>query len=446
MMYQGRHLVKHNPGGWNAQLALLADSPDGVHWAPAKALTPAYNVSNCVLWDNVSTFSFVYDDGPRSPKRADRLKCLRGDDTIIASEDGQSWHALGQWTAAPIDPGFSLFRNPLNSDELVVTGRLQALRWTSGRHAGWHAAGSWADLAKAANKPAYPLDDLFTVTSQPYGLTSFSYHGYVVSWFWRYSCPVVCPWGHGHVSSALAFSYNSRNWTAFGQFPFPKSSPPTMSPVAAVTTAATGGGGGGRVILSPIVERGPLNSTNLGSVSYNHSYKVFRNKTEGALSCQAECDADEACNAWTYVIGGECCGQERCCLHKDIGCPGKAIGCVSGAKTPGPCSSPPPTPPSPPPPPGPPLPPSPHAQQLPELFPNINGTPSAGQVYPNTLIELPEQGRILVHSSASTHQHGLISPEPRTYSSILTHEMRFDGFTFLSASEYQTHHTTPRRI
>lgn len=76
---------------------------------------------------------------------------------------------------------------------------------------------------------------------------------------------------------------------------------------------------------------------------------------------------------------------------------------------------------APPPPPGPPPPP---AEKLPELFPNINGTRSAGQVYPNTLIELPEQGRILVHSSASTHQHGFVSTEPKTWSSILTHEIR----------------------
>jgi hypothetical protein len=70
-----------------------------------------------------------------------------------------------------------------------------------------------------------------------------------------------------------------------------------------------------------------------------------------------------------------------------------------------------------------------------ELFSNINGTLSAGQVYPNTLIEFPEQGRILVHSSASTHQHGFVSTEPQTWSSILTHEIRTDGFTYLSSCE-----------
>lgn len=110
-------------------------------------------------------------------------------------------------------------------------------------------------------------------------------------------------------------------------------------------------------------------------------------------------------SAGRYVIGGTACGgPERCCRHAPLGCSitsPATVGCVSGAKTPGPCSKPAPKPP--PPPPGPPPPP---AQPLPELFSNVEGTSTAGQVYPNTLIDLPEQGRILVHASASTHQHG----------------------------------------
>ena len=42
-------------------------------------------------------------------------------------------------------------------------------------------------------------------------------------------------------------------------------------------------------------------------------------------------------------------------------------------------------------------------------------------MYPNTLIEMPEQGRILVHASASSHQHGYVSTEPHTWSAILTY-------------------------
>ena len=107
-------------------------------------------------------------------------------------------------------------------------------------------------------------------------------------------------------------------------------------------------------------------------------------------------------------MGGSACGgRERCCRHGTLGCPitdpGKE-GCLSGAKKPEPCKGPPtPTPPGPPPPP--PL-------SLPELFPNLMGTPTEGQVYPNTLIDLPEQDRMLVHASASTHQHGFGVPAP----------------------------------
>ena len=146
--------------------------------------------------------------------------------------------------------------------------------------------------------------------------------------------------------SLLVVADNSQNWTAFGQFPFPESA----SAAAAEEQAA-----------GPVVERGPLNNTDIGSAAYGHTYSVFANKTEGALSCQAECDADADCGAWTYVIGGECCGKERCCRHKVLGCPetGKAaIGCVSGAKKAGACGQPKPAPP----PPGPPAPP---AEKLP---------------------------------------------------------------------------------
>lgn len=110
-----------------------------------------------------------------------------------------------------------------------------------------------------------------------------------------------------------------------------------------------------------MVGRGPLNNTDIASSAYGHTYTVFANKTEGAVSCQAvritciatagsyllvclarhardrtaignssasvlrcvdgqECDADPECNAWTYVIGGACCGKERCCRHKELGC------------------------------------------------------------------------------------------------------------------------------
>lgn len=70
---------------------------------------------------------------------------------------------------------------------------------------------------------------------------------------------------------------------------------------------------------------------------------------------------------------------------------------------------------------------------MPELFPNVPGGPAANQVYPNTLVEQPELGRILVHASASIHQHGFVSAVPGTWSSLLTYQLRTDGFVYAQA-------------
>eukprot|EP01052_Picozoa_sp_SAG31_P015878 SAG31_NODE_1034_length_10228_cov_89.107316_3_plen_203_part_00 len=190
-----------------------------------------------------------------------RLKCLWGGDTISASGDeGETWHPFGKWTSEPIDPGVSVYRDPWKPEELVVTARPQGLRHTDGRHAGFHSGVGWAGLAKSVNRRALPLDNVFTRTNEPYGLPSFSYHGNVISWFWRYSCPQYPCFRGGFVSSALAFSYNSQNWSAFGQFPFPDSSPIAQRGAVHETGGAA-------------VDRGPLNNTDIGSVAYGHTYR-----------------------------------------------------------------------------------------------------------------------------------------------------------------------------
>ena len=410
MMYQGWHL---RDGKEDTKLALLADSEDAIHWVPTTLAVPAYNnVSNAALVNGLEEFSVVFDDADHTIAASDRLKCLWANTSVTSSgDDGETWHAFGRWTSEKIDPGISVCRNPANPAELVVTARPQALRKEDGRHAGFHTGMGWSDLAKAVNRRALPLDNVFTKTDQPYGLPSFAYHGNIVSWFWRYACPAFPCYSKGNVSAALAYSYDARNWTAFGQFPFPTHS--------SSSSRIDGKGGGG----GPIVGRGPLNNTDIGSKAYHHTYTVFANKTEGALACQVECDGDEQCAAWTYVIGGECCGTERCCRHAIVGCTKpNEVGCVSGAKVPTPCNLTPSPSPSPPPVP------------LPEMFANVPGTASAGQIYPNTLLEIPSEGRILVHSSASTHQHGLVPTAPGTWSSIVTHEIRIDGFTFAAAA------------
>jgi hypothetical protein len=299
LMYQGWHL---SGGKEDTKLGLLADSVDAVHWSPARPATPSYNVSNCVLVNGANEFSVVYDDARYTASAADRLKCLWGGDKITASgDDGESWHEFGQWTSQPIDPGVSVYRNPLDPAQIVVTARPQALRRTDGRHAGFHAGLGWASLGTQLNQRALPLDEVFTKTNEPYGLPSFAYHGNVISWFWRYACPKYPCFKDGTVSSALAFSANSVNWTAFGQFPFPPASDARDSTVTHYAPEEAVNS-----VPGPVVGRGPLNNTDIASKAYGHTYTVYANKTAGAYACQAECDADHQCVAFTckFVLRG----------------------------------------------------------------------------------------------------------------------------------------------
>lgn len=119
-----------------------------------------------------------------------------------------------------------------------------------------------------------------------------------------------------------------------------------LVPAAAGTTGAVA-----------VVGRGPLYNTSLPdphpNATYNHTFRHFDNKTEGALQCQASCDADgPRCAGWTYITGlGDTGGGlgERCSRHSALGCPVVAEWMISGARTASaPCSR--PAGPSPPPP------------------------------------------------------------------------------------------------
>jgi hypothetical protein len=150
------------------------------------------------------------------------------------------------------------------------------------------------------------------------------------------------------------------HWRLIGDVPVTR---PVMVPCAASLLLALHGG---HVALA-VVPRGPTNNSDLkaGGPAFNHSFAKHANKTAGALACQATCDAQPRCRAWTYVPYGDAPSgpesHERCCLFPRLGCPVDRQGVVSGAKTAGSCSRPPPPPPGPPapPPPGPPAPPTP---------------------------------------------------------------------------------------
>ena len=92
----------------------------------------------------------------------------------------------------------------------------------------------------------------------------------------------------------------------------------------------------------PVVSRSPAFDTDIIDSkhgAYNHSYPAipWRNKTEGALSCQRQCDEDPRCRVWTYVEESRHGSPERCCFGASVGCPHYSPGVVSGAKVTGPC-------------------------------------------------------------------------------------------------------------
>jgi hypothetical protein len=312
------------------RVVLAADSLDGVHFSPANLSLPPpsswladkihtnFTWPTNAVWGPTAGLSFVLDDGCglwRDCPSEERLKALVKEGATIhaLSADGLSgWtRPFAKWSKQQVDPGCATYRNPLNDSEVIVTGRPQNLRKTSGRHAGVNWGRGWAvdgGLGEKLFEQALPLDKLFGSYKQIYGLPSFSYAGMVVSFAWRlycseemhclnYSLPVweQCGTNCGKVFGDLAYSYDSRAWSGFVQ---------------------------GQ------------------NDSWNTSY----------------------------------------------------------------------TP----------------------LFPNVAGREDAGQTYPNSLLEV--DGRLLVHASAATVLHGAATVGTGR-SSIVTYEIRMDGFVYLVADE-----------
>jgi hypothetical protein len=56
------------------------------------------------------------------------------------------------------------------------------------------------------------------------------------------------------------------------------------------------------------------------------------------------------------------------------------------------------------------------------------------KVYPNTLVDTGGDS-LLIHASASTHQHGFVSPTAGAWSSLLTYQIRRDGFVFAAVAK-----------
>ena len=226
-----------------------ADSLDGVHFSPANLslLPPAGWLADRVhtnftwpanaVW-GPTELAFVLDDGCglwRSSCGSDeRLKAFVKEGAAIhaLSADGlNGWtKPFATWSKQSVDPGVSALRNPLNDTEIVVTGRPQGLRKSSGRHAGVNWGRGWSvsgGLGEKLFSPALPLDNLFGPYKQIYGFPSFAYGGMVVSFVWRLYCseemkclnhsfPLGSQCGDncGKVYSDLAYS-----WSEFEQGP-----------------------------------------------------------------------------------------------------------------------------------------------------------------------------------------------------------------------------------
>ena len=313
------------------RVVLAADSLDGVHFSAANLSLPPpqswladknhanFTWPTNAVWGPTAGLSFVLDDGcglwRNDCPGEQRLKALVKESATIhaLSADGlKGWtKPFAKWSKQQVDPGCACFRNPLNDSEVIVTGRPQNLRKTSGRHAGVNWGLGWSvdgGLGEKLFEPALPLDKLFGSYKQIYGLPSFSYAGMVVSFAWRLHCTEEmhclnhslplweqCGTNCGNVYGDLAFSYDSRTWSSFAQ--------------------------------------GPKDS-------WNTSY----------------------------------------------------------------------TP----------------------IFPNVVGRVDAGQTYPNSLLEV--DGRLIVHASAATGLHGAATVGTGR-SSIVTYELRRDGFVYVAADE-----------
>jgi hypothetical protein len=169
----------------------------------------------------------------------------------------------------------------------------------------------------------------------------FSYEQIAVGYLWRYRCAASgagkCFKG-GKVSSALAYSYDSKTFMAFGKQPpsngtttagshiissrISTSSSAAVRPQSAVEhegrPQANGVANG---VANGIALRGVQNVTrymvgiDFPIDTYRHTYKHFDNITAGALACQAECDSDGKCKAWTYVPKSPKESVGECRLH-----------------------------------------------------------------------------------------------------------------------------------
>ena len=101
-------------------------------------------------------------------------------------------------------------------------------------------------------------------------------------------------------------------------------------PAAAAVFGVTVGSGPG-----PAPGGKPVTTFMKGTDLAGGDYAISHHpSTYGAAGCEAACDADAKCQAWTWVVRGDGAAQGSgdCCLKDSISCPAAVAICTSGAK------------------------------------------------------------------------------------------------------------------
>ena len=78
-----------------------------------------------------------------------------------------------------------------------------------------------------------------------------------------------------------------------------------------------------------------MNGTDMGGDDYSVKHDDRTDVEAATADCQATCDKDPQCEAWTYVVRGAPAGSGDCCLKSGEPCPKPDATCTSGAKTAG---------------------------------------------------------------------------------------------------------------
>lgn len=132
--HAGMHFTKavhDNTTSSTVKVGFMAVSNDAIHWKPAEFSGPTpYGLRHAFLANGATEFSVVYDDTVFASDPNNRYKMLLDNATVSASGDGVHWHPFGRWTNETIDPGISMYRNPNNREEIVVTSRPQVCIFT----------------------------------------------------------------------------------------------------------------------------------------------------------------------------------------------------------------------------------------------------------------------------------------------------------------------------